>query len=251
MTPKEISDKFGYSEDRIRKNFPKTAAAIEKKFNVKVIRITTKEETFYQIIENNRALTLYDQPVELILLEQESLSLQSFQFFVFLAIVMMPQGVFRGTQKDFLRYMGVKTTPANLKMLKLALDSLVQKEYIFYNIDNEFIILYVRRRIEKQLWIDINMIRECKKIIQENHKHICKLPQLLQVWSAVRICEENQPFTYKDVMKLTGLSKKQIFDVKKLLENNQIFKTKRENSRYKCLGMNVDLNGFFNQRADS
>jgi len=90
------------------------------------------------------------------------------------------------------------------------------------------------------------MLRECQRIANENHKNFNKLAQLIQVWEAVRICEQNQPFTYADLTKLTGLSYKQIRDVKKLLESNEMFITSRAGSYFKCLGMNVDLNGFYN-----
>lgn len=44
---------------------------------------------------------------------------------------------------------------------------------------------------------------------------------------------------------MTGLSYKQIRDVKKLLETNDIFISNRAGSYWKCLGMNVDLNVFY------
>ena len=81
------------------------------------------------------------------------------------------------------------------------------------------------------------MMRECQRIADENHKNFNKIPQLLQVWEAVRICEENQPFTYADLAKITGLSYKQIRDVKRLLEQNDAFITNRAGSYFKCLGI--------------
>ena len=89
------------------------------------------------------------------------------------------------------------------------------------------------------------MMRECQRIADENHKSFNKIPQLAQVWEAVRICEENQPFTYADLAKMTGLSYKQIRDVKRLLEQNSVFITSRAGSYFKCLGMSVDTNAFF------
>ena len=44
---------------------------------------------------------------------------------------------------------------------------------------------------------------------------------------------------------MTGLSYKQIRDVKRLLEQNDAFITNRAGSYFNCLGMNVDLNGFY------
>lgn len=111
--------------------------------------------------------------------------------------------------------------------------------------DEDFIILYLRAKVENQYFISIDMMRECQRIADENHKNFNKIPQLMQVWEAIRICEENQPFTYADLAKLTGLSYKQIRDVKRLLEKNNAFITNRAGSYFQCLGMNVDLNGFY------
>ena len=241
---KQVCQKYNYSESRVLKNFSEVSKAIKKKYGVDIIKVIIEDEIFYEIIGQERALTIYNEEHS-IFIQEDSLSLQGFQFFIFLAIVMMPQGVFRGSQKDFLRYMGLKISLKNIQNLKKAILVLVQKDYIVFNQDRDYIILYVKRKVEKKLWIDINMIRQCRRIVEENHKQICKVPQLIQVWSAIRICQRNQPFTYKDVSKITGLSKKQIMDVKKLLQKSNVFKVDRAGSRYKCLGMNVDLNAFF------
>ena len=89
------------------------------------------------------------------------------------------------------------------------------------------------------------MMRECQRIANENHKSFNKIPQLIQVWEAIKICQKNQPFTYADLVELTGLSYKQIRDVKRLLEQNDAFVSSRAGSYFQCLGMNVELNAFF------
>jgi predicted transcriptional regulator len=89
------------------------------------------------------------------------------------------------------------------------------------------------------------MLRESQKIANENHKNFNKIPQLIKVWEAIRICYEKQPFTYADLAKLTGLSYKQIRDVRRLLESNDAFKTSRAGSYFLNMGSNVELNGFF------
>lgn len=244
LTLKQVCQKYNYSESRILKNFSEVSKAIKKKFGVDIIKVIVRNEVFYEVIGQERALTIYDEQRS-VFIQQDSLSLQSFQFFVFLAIVMMPQGVFRGSQKDFLRYMGLKSNLKNIQNLKKAILALIQKDYIVFNQDKDYIILYVKRKVEKKLWIDISMIRQCRRIVEDNHKQICKVPQLIQVWSAIKICQKNQPFTLQDISKLTGLSKKQVADVKKMLQTGNILKIDRVGSRYKCLGMNVDLNAFF------
>ena len=144
-----------------------------------------------------------------------------------------------------MKYVGIKPTKKNIETLNKVIESLVEREFIVFHEDEDFIILYLRARLENQYSISIDMMRECQRIADENHKNFNKIPQLMQVWEAVRICEENQPFTYADLAKMTGLSYKQIRDVKRLLEQNDAFITNRAGSYFKCLGMNVDLNGFY------
>ena len=65
---------------------------------------------------------------------------------------------------------------------------MVEKECIYFHKDEDYIILYLRSKLEKDYSISINMMRECQKIADENHKQFNKLPQLMQVWEAIRIC---------------------------------------------------------------
>ena len=126
------------------------------------------------------------------------------------------------------------------------LDSLVERGCIKYHEDGDFIIVYIKGDLENNYSIKINMLRESRKIADENHKNFNKIPQLIKVWEAIKILYEDQPFTYERVFKMTGVSYKQIRDVKRLLESNDMFKTSRAGSYFLCLGMNVDLNAFFN-----
>jgi len=64
----------------------------------------------------------------------------------------------------------------------------VEKECIVFHEDDDFIILYLKRKIEKEYAIKIDMMRECQKIADENHKSFTKIPQLIQVWQAVILC---------------------------------------------------------------
>lgn len=91
------------------------------------------------------------------------------------------------------------------------------------------------------------MIRKCKEIAENNNKRSW-IP-LLKVWIGVVEAEKNQPFTNEDIAKITGLSEYQIRESKKLLESNDIFKTKKEYIDPRlCLGQSVELNGFYNEQ---
>jgi len=244
MTAKEICELFGCSESSLKTNFIRTAASLKKKYNVDIIRCEKDGKKYYQLFEDTRALTIYNE-INDIPISIESLSFEAYEFYVFLALAASAQGVYRGRRDDLLKYMGIKSTKKNIETLNKVIESLVKKDFIVFHEDEDFIILYLRAKLEKQHSISINMLRECQRIADENHKNFNKIPQLLQVWEAVRICEENQPFTYADLAKITGLSYKQIRDVKRLLEQNDAFIMSRAGSYFKCLGMSVELNGFY------
>ena len=189
-------------------------------------------------------MTIYNETDD-IPITLESLSFEAYEFFVFLALAASSQGVYRGRREDLLKYVGIKATKKNIEVLNKVIKSLEEKNFIAFHEDENFIILYLRAKLENQYSISIDMLRESQRIADENHKNFNKIPQLMQVWEAIRICEENQPFTYADLAKMTGLSYKQIRDVKRLLEQNSAFITSRAGSYFQCLGMNVDLNGFY------
>lgn len=247
MTAKQVAEIFGYSENSIKTNFSRTAASIKKKYNVDVIKCEKDGEKYYQLFEDTRAITIYNE-IEDIPVSIESLSFEAYEFFVFLAITASSQGVYRGRREDLLKYVGIKPNKKNIQILNKVIQSLVEKECIIFHEDEEFIILYLKAKMEKQYSVSVDMLRECQKIADENHKNFNKIPQLIQVWEAVKICEENQPFTYADLAKITGLSYKQIRDVKRLLEQNNAFLTTRAGSYFECLGMNVDLNAYYESK---
>ncbi len=247
MTAKQVAEIFGYSENSIKTNFSRTAASIKKKYNVDVIKCEKDGEKYYQLFEDTRAITIYNE-IEDIPVSIESLSFEAYEFFVFLAITASSQGVYRGRREDLLKYVGIKPNKKNIQILNKVIQSLVEKECVIFHEDEEFIILYLKAKMEKQYSVSVDMLRECQKIADENHKNFNKIPQLIQVWEAVKICEENQPFTYADLAKITGLSYKQIRDVKRLLEQNNAFLTTRAGSYFECLGMNVDLNAYYESK---
>lgn len=70
----------------------------------------------------------------------------------------------------------------------------------------------------------------------------------MKVWVGVQQAEKNQPFTNADLERITGLSEKTISANKKLLEQDEIFKTRKQyvEGTTICIGQSVDLNGFYN-----
>lgn len=243
MTVEEVSKRYGYSANSIQKNFPRTAASIEKRFGVTLVKCKKDGKTYYQI-SDNRAATIYDETRDIINIGQQTLSLENYQFFAFLGIAMTPQCIFRGTRQDFLNYIGIPANEKNLSMLNVVLKQLADKEYIMFDIDEDYIIVYIKRRVEKEMQVGIEMVKHCRKLAEKYHKNGDKIAQFIKVWLALQICAENQPFKYDDIVKLTGLSKYQIHDIKEILSKDEIFKFTRAGSYWQCNGMNVDENAY-------
>lgn len=246
LTIDDVCEMFGYSKSSITTKFKQTAQSIKKKYGVQLAKITLEKGTYYYIWEDrSKYLSIYQGDKD-ISIPVESLGFEAYEFFIFLAISASEFGAYRGTREDLLKYVGIKPIKKNIDMLNETLVRLQDKNIITVVEDEDYIIVFLKAGIEKEYSVSVIMLRECQRIANENHKSFNKIAQLIQVWEAVKICEKNQPFTYADLTKLTGLSYKQIRDVKKLLESNEMFITSRAGSYFKCLGMNVDLNGFYN-----
>lgn len=247
LTMKDICEMFKCSQSSLISNFNRTRDSIKKKFGVTLAKIILEKGTFYYIWQDKsqNAVNIYQGDKD-ILIPIESLGFEAYEFFIFLAISASEFGVYRGKREQLLKYVGIKPLKKNIETLNQVIATLVNKGVIGFEEDQDFIILFLKADVEKEYVISVTMLRECQRIANENNKNFNKIAQLLQVWEAVKICEQNQPFTYADLIKLTGLSYKQIRDVKKLLESNEMFITSRAGSYFKCLGMNVDLNGFYN-----
>ena len=246
FTEKQICEMFGYNKQSLKTNFHRTAKAIEKKYGVALIKCKSIDQDFYIIDEGQRALTIYEQENDRKLdIPIEALSFQAYQFFIFLAITAAQFGVYRGKREDLLKYVGIKPQKKNLQILNSVIEDLVKRKFIGMDIDQDYIILYLRAGIEQQYSVSVKMLRQCQRIANENKKQFNKIAQLLQVWEAVKICEKNEFFTYQDLTELTGLSYKQIRDVKKLLEENNIFRTYRVGSYKMRIGSRAEMNGYF------
>lgn len=251
MTLEELCKKYGVSESSVKDNFNRTKNSIMKKYGISIIKEgrgknATYREEVKETLSDKRALTMYNETHSEIIFNNESLTLVNAEFLVFLGIVSTPMAMFRGAPADFLRYIGIKATPQNLEMLDDALLELADRELIFYETDEDIIILYVRRKVEKEMKLGIEMIRRCREIAEKNNKHKDAWLKLLKVWIGVQICAEDQPFTIARLSEMTGLSQKQILECRKLLEHDNLFITSRAGKFLSCTGKLVTLNGFYN-----
>lgn len=257
MTIQEVSIKFGYSESSLKTQFKRTAAAIQKKYNVMLLRYYDEQGKLCYEVEDGRAETFFDEDEgRKVNIGRSTLKFQNFQFTSFLGIVMTPMGVFRGTREDFLKYIGVRKNKKNLEVLQQSLKNLADKKYIAFHEDGKrHIVVYVTEETEETMKIGSKMIKRCRDICKKHNKTTDKVTQLLKVWLAVQICALHQPFTNADIGRLTGLSNYQIRDALKMFKGEQgqddIFRTWRIGDYYHCQGRGVDIVPWNNEDAPS
>lgn len=243
MTLQEVSIKYGFSQSSIKTQFKRTAASIQKKYNVTLTRYYNDDGQLCYEATDGRAETFYDeQETKQMKIGKPVLRLNNFEFIVFLGIVMTPWGVFRGAREEFLKYISVKKNKKNLELLEQSLANLINQEYIAVCEDGKHVIIYIREKIEEEMNIGPKMIKRCRDIAKKNNKTFDKTIQLMKVWLAIQICYKDQPFTSARLEELTNLSSYQIREAIKLLENEgDIFKTSRVGNYMYCQGKNVDL----------
>lgn len=249
MTLQEVCEKLDLSESSIKSNFVRTQKTLLKK-NIKLTKIKEGKIIYYDIeyLNDNRAMTIYEELRQDIILNNESINFPNWEFLVFLAIVTTPMIVFRGSYKDFLEYVQVNPSDININHLKEALISLSERDIISYMVDktdNNYFVATIYRKVEEDMKIGIDMIKECKKL-QEKYNKKSFVP-LLKTWLGVQMLIENQPYTLKDIMEVTGLGEYAVKESHKILKESNIYRSSRAfRSMAKCVGMNTELNGFYN-----
>ena len=249
MTLREICDKLDLSESSVKTNFTRTQKILLKK-NIKLIKNGRGAAATYEIeyLNDNRAMTIYEELKEDIILSNESMEFPNWEFLVFLAIVTTPMIVFRGSYKEFLQYVQMKDSENNLKNLKEALEGLASRDIIVYMIDKtdeDYFIATIYRKIEEDMKIGIDMVKECKRLQEKYHKQ--SFIPLLKTWLGVQILIENQPFVIKDIVIITGLSEYAVKESHKILKESEIYKASKAFKTINCcVGVNAELNGFYN-----
>lgn len=249
MTLREICDKLDLSESSVKTNFTRTQKILLKK-NIKLIKNGRGAAATYEIeyLNDNRAMTIYEELKEDIILSNESMEFPNWEFLVFLAIVTTPMIVFRGSYKEFLQYVQMKDSENNLKNLKEALEGLASRDIIVYMIDKtdeDYFIATIYRKIEEDMKIGIDMVKECKRLQEKYHKQ--SFIPLLKTWLGVQILIENQPFVIKDIVNITGLSEYAVKESHKILKESEIYKASKAFKTINCcVGVNAELNGFYN-----
>lgn len=251
MTLQEVCEKYGVSESSMTNAFPRTQKSIMKKYDIRINKIGRGKTAFYEeeVLCDNRALTMYEESKGEMMIDNMSFSLANLDFCCFIAIIMTPMLVFRGSFSDFCKYMEIKDSRENILAIKRALASLEERGFISYNLDRTdktYFVAALYRKVEEEMKIGIDMIKTCKEIADKNRKR--SWVPLLKTWLGIQLIIEGQPFTIETLQDITGLSAYQLKESKKLLEQNDLFKTSRAYAAFnKCIGSKVELNAFYNK----
>ena len=250
MTLQEVCEKYKVAESSLTNAFPRTQKSILKKHGVRIDKIGRgKSATYTETpLHDNRALTMYEETKNDIMIDKMFFQLMSLDFCCFIAIIMTPMFVFRGSFSDFCKYMEIKDTKENILSIKGALASLEERGYISYELDRTdrtYFVAALYRKVEEEMKIGIDMVKTCKQIADKYGKR--SWVPLLKTWLGIQLVSNEGVFTIGTLEKVTGLSRYQIIESKKLLEHNNLFKTSRAYATFnQCIGSKVDLNAFYN-----
>ena len=254
MTIQQISKLYGYSITSIQRNFKRTAAAIKKKYGVDLIKCESATVGVFYQISLPRALTMYQEMKNELYIPIETIKADDLACFVLIGIAATPQGIFRGSRKDFLDYIGLSHNKRNIDLLNEVLENFANKQGspLVYQTDEDFIIVYIDRGFEQKQMLTISMLRGCQEIAQKYNKQAMKVIQLLKVWQAYRINEWKgvNPLTDKDLQKYIDLSPKQIRDARKLLEQEGIINVQRVGTADIRLGSSFSTTAFYDGGGD-
>ena len=120
MTGQEISKKYNIAESTLKSQFKRTQQKILKTYGVNIIKYGRGDKTYYLEEDTNevRALTLFDEPKEILSINEGDISLDKWAFLIILAIAATPMCVFRGTYQDMLSYLCLSRTPSAIESLQ-------------------------------------------------------------------------------------------------------------------------------------
>ena len=252
MNIKEVSEALGIAESTLKNNYKRTAESLLKKgiiLNKKGRGISADYTIEYDMsFKDNRALTIFDENKE-IYLQDDMLKMIDWNLLVLVGICLTPLLTFRGSYKDFLNYVGVLPSAANINKLKEVLVEM-DADYIGYypdKTDEQYFTASLYRSVEKKYKVSIIKLRKCKEI-QEKYHGRSFIP-LLKTWLATEEAVKNQPYTIDDLIELTGLSKSTIVKANRQLRDENVYRSEKDYipEMKICRGVNTDINGFFDE----
>ena len=133
----------------IKTKFTRTQQAIKKKYNVEIVKCQGLEGIYY-IVSDNRAKTMFDEVKNELYIPLESLKIENFAFYILIGIAATPDGVFRGTRKDLLRYIGVAATEKNERLVDGVLLLWTALNVIMFDVDEDIITAHMKKAFERE-----------------------------------------------------------------------------------------------------
>lgn len=254
MTLQEVSKKYGISESSIKNQFTRTQNTILKRNGVKLIKEGRGSNTVYreEIVSDNRADNMFMEveKSEKMNVMKNDLTLSNFTFCVFMGVLTTPMFVFRGTHKDFLKYIQVSDSEENRGKLDRAIEDLIGDGVIVvyrdHSTDEEVLTLTLVRKAENDMKIGMEMLVDCK-LLSSKHRKKDWIP-ILKTWIGTELLSKEDSYTRQDLVNMTGLSRYMIDDCIKILRESNIFTSSRAFSTWnKCIGVKTTMNyeGFY------
>lgn len=255
MTKQEVCKRFNVSESMIDKHFTRAQEKILKEYSVCITKKGRGSSAVYEVSNYETSdyahsiAFIQDAHKEVIMDRTIFTELVDFNFMVFIGIITCPFITFRGSYKEFLTYVGMKTiTQDTINKLKSTLQEMHNYGLIMYSIDptnTDYFWAGVYRKVETEMKIGIDMIQRCIKLQEENNMK--SWVPLLKTWLGLQVIvlnEKQDTFTLNELEAITGINKKMLIKCKKILENDNLFITSRAYSaNYLCKGSNINLNG--------
>lgn len=253
MTIQELCKKYDVAESTVTQKWNRTQESILKKHGILIHKIgrgksARYEEEVLREVDTTRAEFMHEEPKKEVIIDSIFNSLCDWEFMVILAIVTTPMGVFRGSCKDFLRYVQVNETKDNILKLKGVLTDLSDRGILLYkrdtSTDDGYFVASLYKKVENEMHVGISMIKKCKELSEINNMQYNGWSKLLKTWLGIQLMYKRQPYTMKELSEVTGLSNYTLRECSKILEQDYIFSTSKAYANYyTCLGKNVELNG--------
>lgn len=244
MTLEELCEKYGVAPSTVKSNFKRFAETMRAKHGVIITKQGRGANARYHtdFIDDQRALTMYEENKEEVCITEANLGLENFNFLIFLAIMTTPMLVFRGSYDDFLQYIECAPTDSNKVALKEGLQALCSARLISYTVDitdSNYFIAALWHQVETELEVNIKMIQTCKRLADKYNKR--SWVPLLKTWMGIQVLPH--PYTVADVCAITGLSEYQVRESSKILESNNVYITnKAYRGLLRCVGKNAEMN---------
>lgn len=238
----ELCRRFKVSETDLKKHYSRVQEKVFKEgYELKKVKVNKEWE--YSIVERNVINDTGYLSLEIFT------ELKDYCFLLVLLLACLQFETFRGTVDELLILMNIKVTAANKQKLYDSINILKAKKYVYGAedpADNKVFNLSLSVKYIKELKISHNMMYKSSYLAIHHKKR--GYYAILKTWLAIQYFvwdNHRKARTYNDFVSLTNLPVSAIRDSIKLLEEENIIKTKKAYLRKEIrIGTNYDINAF-------